>query len=168
MKTETRFILLWLVMSLSLMGEWGCQAAINQEMRAQADETVTLDQVSTDPEQYRGKIVLWGGEILEVRNTPEGAVLEILERPLDSGDRPSRREAPRGRFLITHKGFLDPAVYGRGLEITVVGEIVGKRSQTLDEIEYTYPVVQDRELVLWGPRRLGPAFHIGIGATIVR
>ena len=168
MNTQSRFILLMFMLTLAILGGWGCRAAISKEIRAQADETLTLDRVSTDPEQYQGKVILWGGEIIEVRNTPEGTVLEILERPLGSGDRPGHREAPRGRFLIMHKGFLDPAVYGRGLEITVVGEIVGKRSQTLDEIEYTYPLIEDRELVLWGPRRRGPAFHIGIGATFIR
>jgi outer membrane lipoprotein len=157
-----------LVFVFILGGLLGCQAAVSSEIRAQVDETLTFEQVFSNPEQYRGKLILWGGEIIGTRNTQEGAMVEVLERPLGADERPGPGELPRGRFLVAHKGFLDPAVYSRGREITVVGAVIGKRLQTLDETEYTYPVVEDRELVLWGPRRRGPAFHIGIGATIVR
>ena len=146
----------------------GCQARISKEIRVQVDNTVTFEQVFSHPEQYKGRFVLWGGEILKIRNAQEGTLLEVLERPLGRNDRPYGREMPRGRFMILHEGFLDPAIYSPGREITVVGEVIGKRSKAMDEIEYIYPVIKDREIVLWEQTRRGPVFQIGIGATVVR
>ena len=146
----------------------GCQAAISREIREQVDESVTFEQVLSDPEQFKGKTILWGGEILETRNAQEAAFLEVLQRPLGPEDRPIRDAMSKGRFLVSHKGFLDPAIYRQGYDITIVGEVVGTRVKVIDEIEYTYPLVEDLELVLWEHRRRRPVFHFGVGATLVR
>lgn len=145
-----------------------CRSGLPKEVRERADPGVTFESVFSDPESNRGKMILWGGVVVGTRNTPEGAVLEVIDYPLDHGDRPRTDRKPDGRFLILHDGFLDPAVYGAGREITVVGEIMEPRSRALDDIEYRYPVVKEVDLVLWGARSPGPRFHFGIGATIVR
>jgi len=140
----------------------GCTSGISREVRDQVDPSLTFKSVFLDPASHTGKIVLWGGEILQVRNTKDETRIEVLQRPLSGDDRPMRDSASEGRFLIRHKGFLDPAVYGMGREITVAGEVQGRQIQTLDEVEYGYPLVEDRELVLWDPQR-EPSFHIGLG-----
>jgi outer membrane lipoprotein len=145
----------------------GCQAGISKERRAMTDPEATFERVSPDPEGYRGTVVMWGGRILGVRNNEKETVLEILEFPLAGNDRPGAGDAG-GRFLIVHRGFLDPAVYGPGREVTVVGKVAGTQSRPIDKRDYTYPVVEDIELKLWGPRNPGPRFHIGIGAVFGR
>jgi outer membrane lipoprotein len=141
----------------------GCSSsAISREVRSQADPAATFKTVFHDPDSFKGRIVLWGGEIIQIRNTKDATWIELLHHPLAGDDRPIRGAASEGRFLIRHVGFLDPAVYGRGREITVAGEIQGRQMQPLDEVEYAYPVVADKDLVLWGPQRK-PAFQFGLG-----
>ena len=146
----------------------GCQGAISREVRDQVDESMTFEQLLFDPERYRGRIILLGGEIIRARNTNEEGILEVLQRPLARDERPMRNQMSHGRFLVVQEKFLDPVVYKPGLSITVVGEVMEKRLRPLDEIEYGYPVVQAREMVLWGPHRRGPVIRFGFGATFVR
>jgi len=101
-------------------------------------------------------------EIIETRNTKDATWIEALQYPLDRNDRPVHGAVSEGRFLIRHEGFLDPAVYVPRREVTVAGEVQGRRTQTLDEAEYAYPVVADQEVRLWGPRK-EPVFHFGLG-----
>ncbi|MBI3596793.1 MAG: Slp family lipoprotein [Nitrospirae bacterium] len=140
----------------------GCAPAISKEVRDQVDPAATFKAVFHDPDSYKGKTVLWGGKIIHTRNTKDTTWIELLQQPLARGDRPIRESASEGRFLIRHEGFLDPAVYGRGREITLVGEVRGRETRSLDEVEYSYPVVADKQLVLWGPEQ-EPTFHFGLG-----
>ncbi len=141
----------------------GCApSAISREVRSRVDSTATFKDIFHDPDSHKGKIVLWGGEIIRTRNTKDVTWIELLQHPLDGSDRPIHRAVSEGRFLIRHEGFLDPAVYGPRREVTVAGEIQGRQTQTLDEAEYAYPVVADQEMMLWGPRQ-EPIFHFGLG-----
>ena len=156
-------IILLVFFGLGLLA--GCRAGISKERRELSDPNATFEKVHPDPETHRGTVVMWGGRILGVRNGKEETVLEILEVPLGRDTRPKAAGEPGGRFLIVHRGFLDPAVYGPGREVTVVGKMTGTQSKPIDERDYAYPVVEDIELKLWGPRSGGASFQIGIGAV---
>ncbi|HEY4485254.1 MAG TPA: Slp family lipoprotein [Nitrospiria bacterium] len=140
----------------------GCGPALSKAVRAQVDLRVTFKEVFKDPEAHKGKVVLWGGEIILIHNAKDVTWIEMLQRPLSGEDRPQREGPSEGRFLIRHAGFLDAAVYAPGRELSVAGTIEGKRQQPLGEIEYSYPVLSDKELVLWNPRG-DPAYHFGVG-----
>ncbi|MBI3811158.1 MAG: Slp family lipoprotein [Nitrospirae bacterium] len=141
----------------------GCiSPAISRDVRNRVDPAATFKAVFHDPDSQKGKIVLWGGEIIRTRNTKEATWIELLQHPLDGNDRPIHGAVSEGRFLIRHEGFLDPAVYGSRRELTVAGEVQGRQTRTLDEADYAYPVVADQEMVLWGPRQ-EPTFHLGLG-----
>ncbi len=160
--------IVWPVLVLLLTT--GCSSsAISHEVRNRVDSATTFKTVFHDPESHKGKIVLWGGEIIRTHNTKDATWIELLQRPLDGNDRPIHEAASEGRFLVRYEGFLDPAVYGRGREITIAGEIQGRQTRPLDEVEYAYPVVANQETVLWGPRH-EPAFHFGLalGAAFSR
>lgn len=147
----------------------GCAPAISKEVRNQVDPNATFKAVYHNPDSYTGKTVLWGGTILRTRNKNNVTWIELLQHPLARNDRPIRESASEGRFLIRHEGFLDPVVYGRGRELTLVGEVRGRETRKLDEVDYTYPVVSDQQLVLWGPEPES-TFHfgVGVGATFSR
>ncbi len=127
----------------------GCTYAISPEMTAQADKTLTFRQLQADPDTFKGKIIILGGTIEQISNTPQGTVLEIIEKPLDYWGKPKRTDKTGGYFLAVHPGYLDALVYAPGREITVAAEIAGTRSKALGEREYSYPVVIVKELKLW-------------------
>ena len=93
--------------------------------------------------------MLWGGEIIETVNVQGGSEMIVLDTPLDYQERPERARYSRGRFVAKSSKFLDPAIYKKGKEITLAGEIVGKETKPLGKTEYTYPVVLVKQLHLW-------------------
>lgn len=133
----------------------GC-APISKDLRAQADRTLNFQQVFKDPGAYKGKIVIWGGEIIETINQKDGTTLMVvLQRPLDWMEEPKFQRS-EGRFIILAEGYVDPYVFKRGRRITVAGEILGRKVMRLGELEYPYPLLQSKQLYLWGEYYYSP------------
>lgn len=153
---ERTYLLAAALIAITALGS-GCAAPISQEMLRDADESVTLDKVRTEPKAYEGRLVLWTGVILDAQPRENSTVLEILERPADKQKRPKNVDATRGRFLAKGKGFLDPAVFCQGREITVAGKIAGTETSLIGEYEYTYPVIDIEEYHLWAPLTESPS-----------
>ena len=133
----------------------GC-APISKELRAQADRALTFQQVFQNPEAYKGKIVIWGGEIIETINQKDGTTLiVVLQRPLDWMEEPKIQRS-EGRFIILVEGYVDPYVFRKGRRITVAGEILGRKAMRLGELEYPYPLFLSKQIYLWGERYYYP------------
>jgi outer membrane lipoprotein len=45
--------------------------------------------------------------------------------------------------------FLDPATLPRGTFVTVTGDVTGSITMPLDETDYTYPVIEIKNLRVW-------------------
>jgi len=114
---------------------------------------ITFKDVIKDPDAYEGRIVLISGIILGCKNTKEGTLIEILQKPADVEGRPKDVDESDGRFLALYDGYLDVAIYNRGREIVVAGEIKGKRVLPLGEIDYAYPLVSTKEIHLFKAKR---------------
>jgi outer membrane lipoprotein len=133
----------------------GC-APISKDLRVQADRTLSFQQVSKNPEAVKGKIVIWGGEIIETINQKDGTTLiVVLQRPLDWMEEPKFQRS-EGRFIILVEGYVDPYVFKRGRRITIAGEIVGRKVMRVGELEYPYPLLQSKQLYLWGEYYYSP------------
>jgi outer membrane lipoprotein len=133
----------------------GC-APISKELRAQADRTLSFRQVFQNPEAYKDKIVIWGGEIIEAINQKDGTTLiVVLQRPLDWMQEPKIQRS-EGRFIILVEGYVDPYVFRRGRRITVAGEILGRKVMRLGELEYPYPLLRSKQIYLWGEYHYSP------------
>lgn len=127
----------------------GCGPVISKEIRDEVSEELTLSIVAKNPEAYMGKIVLWSGVIISTVNMREGTMIEVLQKPADSRGKPKDVDYSEGRFLVFDLRYLDTAIYTQGKNLTVAGEIKGKKIQPLGEIEYTYPLIASKELYLW-------------------
>lgn len=145
---EIRYITLALFLFVS-----GCAPVISKELRSQVARDLTFKEIFNNPEAYKGKVVLLGGVIIGVKNLKEGTLIEVLHKPTDIQGRPKDVDESLGRFLALYDGYLDVAIYAQGREVTLAGEIKGKRVLPLDEIEYTYPVISVKEIHLWPPKR---------------
>lgn len=127
----------------------GC-LPISKQLRAQADKTLTFHQVFQNPDAYKSKTVIWGGEIVETINQKdETTLIIVLQRPLDWTQEPEFRRS-EGRFIILVQGYVDPYVFRRGRRITVAGEILGRKVMRLGELEYPYPLLLSKQIYLWG------------------
>ena len=103
-------------------------------MRQQIDTTLSLTQLRTTPEAYKDSIVMLGGDILSTRNLTEGTLFEVLQKTLDTTDRPLGTDRTEGLFMAFCEGSLDPAVYSKGRQVTLAGRVLGARTDTVGEI----------------------------------
>ncbi len=146
-----------LILTLLLLILFAGCAPISRDLRAQADRTLNFHQVFQNPEAVKGKIVIWGGEIVETINQKDGTTLiVVLQRPLDWLEEPKIQRS-EGRFIILVGGYVDPYVFRRGRRITVAGEILGRKVMRLGELEYPYPLLQSKQIYLWGEYYYSPS-----------
>ena len=138
----------WLLLATCFALLGGC-APFSKEIMRQVDPNLTFANVQKDPQPYMGKIVLWGGVIIEAENRKDETLLKVMRTELDYEKRPLNPDRSAGRFIIRYSGFLDPAIYGQGREITVAGEVAGKEVLPIGGVMYTYPVILAREICLW-------------------
>ncbi len=143
MKIGNRIVLILLLATLL-----AC-APISQDIRRQAEESAPFREIQKNPDKFRGTVVIWGGVIIETTNLKESTAIKVMQTALDFQKQPTNLDSSEGRFIILVGRFLDPDIFKKGRQVTVGGEITGKETQPIGEIQYTYPVVQAKELKLW-------------------
>ena len=147
------------------MSFYACAHVISEEVRLEADPEIAVPDLFKNPEAYRGKTVILGGNVIRSRNTPEGTYVEVLQKPLDSRGRPEDSDFSYGRFIVLSPAYLDNAVFSSGREVTVAGEVIGKKILPLDDIQYPYTLLKSREIHLSEQAR-GMPFSVGIGVGV--
>jgi outer membrane lipoprotein len=153
------FVMIGLVLTLS-----ACAPPFSRSTLDKVDPQVSFQVLARDPESYIGKTVLFGGNIIEIYMESDQTWIEILQKPLDTQQKPQYTDVSYGRFFVHFPDFRDPAIYVPGREITIVGEVEGVRIQKIKEMDYAYPVIVPKESHLWQPQSMtGPFFNIGIG-----
>ncbi len=143
----------WLL--AALMGLAGC-ATPPADIRDAPAHGPGPAAVRAAPEQFKGQRVRWGGLIVAIHNEADLTEVELVSRPLDDSGRPERGDASEGRFLARIQGFVDPAIYAQGRELTVVGEVQRVEQRAIGEHGYRYPVVQVTSHHLWPQRSNHP------------
>lgn len=126
----------------------GCTPFTSQALK-QVDVTAPFQEVQKSPQKYLNGNVLWGGTIIETNVKTKVTDIKVVDKDLDYSKRPEEGDKTYGRFIVRFSGFLDPAIYKQGREITVIGTIIGVEVQQIGELQYTYPVVEARQMHLW-------------------
>ena len=138
-----------LMLSAALALFSGCASyPISKEYRQHA-QIITLDQAKADPTGTRGKIVIWGGRIINVVNNKDGSEIYVVCLPMPSNEIPLADGPSPGRFIAASPGFLDPEMYPQGTLITVAGQLDGVATEQLGNVPYTYPVLDIQETHVW-------------------
>lgn len=156
------------LVALALVAACSSQQVIPEALEPLVDRAVTFREVADAPDSYQGKIVVFGGEVLKAKRLKNGTQIELLQLPLDKGERPLLdRQQSGGRFLAIQQEFLDPATIVEGTHMTIVGELSKAKVEHLDDVEYRYPVLIVKHLHAWPLRsddyaRPRPGFSIGI------
>ena len=158
---------LLLLAFITLLWTAGCAPPFSRQALDQVDRGITFRDLQRDPDRYKGKSVMLGGVIITSKNSKEGTVIEVLQRPMGRRGRPLDTDSSEGRFLIESDEFLDAAVYHSGRMITIIGDVVGQTEQKLGEMQYRYPVIKSRELEMWEPSAR-PQVHFGVGIGVYR
>ncbi len=145
----------------------GCAPVISKQIREQVKPTITPEAVLSDPNSYKGEMIILSGIIIESENSNEGTLLKVLQRPAGFRGKPKDIDESSGRYLALVDHYLDTAIYTKGRAVTTAGEVQGTRELPLGETKYTYPVISVKEIYLWPVERDTyapyPSFHIGFG-----
>jgi len=128
-------------------------SAMSQNVRKEADPSISFDELKGNTEEHVGKTVILGGYILEVRNLPRKTQIVVLQTPLDFQDRPKERDESQGRFLVMYDGFLDPEIYEKDRMITVGGPVLGRETLIVDGYSYPTIAVKPVDIHLWVKER---------------
>lgn len=127
---------------------------------------------SASDDGAEGERVLWGGRIIHTEPEERETRIEVLAYPLQRNQKPDVSESSQGRFLVIHRGYLEPADYSPDRLVTVTGRLQQPRTGRIGEAEYRYPVMTSDELHLWPeePRvvREEPRVRFGVGVMISR
>ena len=99
--------------------------------------------------EARGASVIWGGRIVGVVNAGERTEIEVLSLPLGPGDRPRRNRDGGARFVIHHRGFMEPMTYAPGRYVTAFGRFAGIESRTVGAFPLEHPILEAEQLELW-------------------
>jgi len=154
-------ILIILIGSLLLSA---CSPVLNRELMREGARNVPLSQIRENPDANQGKLFIFGGVIIETRVTDKGSLIEVLAVPVNAQGYLRDLEQYGGRFLALYprtSGMLDPIIYKKGREITLAGSFMENRQGKIDEMEYTYPVFEIKQIYLWDEQRdyyLMPAY----------
>ncbi len=143
-----RPVLLWMAVLVGTLALSAC-AVISRQVRSQAYPPIAFEDLLQNPDAYLGKTVILGGYVIKTCNQGGGTLIFVLQSPLGLGEEPGSRDASRGRFIVSAKGFLDPEVYSKDRRITVAGKVAGSRVEPEAQMRYRYPVLQSIEIHLW-------------------
>ena len=141
-----------------------CTPPFPKELQEKVNKNLPFGELKKAPDKYQGTWVMLGGMIVRAKNSKDGVLIEVLQRPLSADGRPDRTDESGGRFLVLSNEFLDTAIYSPGRELTVIAEVIGGKELPLDEITYLYPLCNAKSLHLW-PLDSGPRFMFGIGVS---
>lgn len=142
MRAQLIVLILFVTMS-------GCTPIISEQTRKMVNTDASFKAVKAAPEDFIGKTIILGGRIANVSNSVDGSYLEIVQFELTTASFPDDTFLSYGRFLVNSDSFLDPMVFRRGSLITLAGEIKGKKTQRLENMDYIYPLLTIREWYLW-------------------
>jgi outer membrane lipoprotein len=126
-----------------------CTPVISPQLMDQVDRSLMYSSLASRPDEFKGKIVLLGGTIVQTVPKPGETEIEVVQKDLLSSGEPRLTDKSQGRFLVVVDRFLDPAIYKPERGLTVAGKVHGSVVRRIGEIDYRYPVIAALELYLW-------------------
>lgn len=131
----------------------GCTSVVPEALRSQLDRSVTYAQLSHDPESYRGRLVLVGGEVTRADFAGRDLALTLADRPISPMDEsPTLGAASRGDLVVRVPNGARAAIR-EGNVVTVVGIVLG-REAAADPT--SAPYLEARHIYVWPVAPLQP------------
>src|SRR5437773_1737176 len=144
-----RSVLRGIVLLLSLSG---CANSdlVPTQLQSQISREISYGDIKADPERFKGRIVVIGGHVLSAKRVKDQTAVEVLQLPMDRSDQPvSNLMNSKGRFLAFSQSELNPAAVPPGSKVSMVAEVLGSHTATLDDRSYTYPTFTIKIFKVW-------------------
>jgi outer membrane lipoprotein len=153
----------FLFVALALLLLSSCTTVIRKDLLDSGTRDFSLQELTRNPEQYKGKRFILGGTVARTTRTEEGSLVDALYVSVDSSGY-LRNMQPDGRFLALfpkEMGMLDPALYTSNRHITLAGIFTGVQPSRIGEMGYLFPEFRVEQIYLWPRSRYNPYYHWG-------
>jgi outer membrane lipoprotein len=163
-----------LLACLPLIGLLGACAVGPRYDVVDVDLAVTPQRAAERIEALQNQRVIWGGMVVQTINLEDRSLLEVVAYPLDQNQRPNTLAPTTGRFLAEFPGFLEPATYAAGRQVTVTGTLQETETGRIGDATYRYPIIAMQDTYLWERAErsadpwVTPRVHIGVGVLFRR
>lgn len=121
------------------------------EVLEKIDRTVTFEQVVNHPDEYQGRVVELGGQILG--SMVKGEEVQVLVRVLPIQTKPVYgpvdRDGERGMFIIRYTGKVGEQDLQRGNMVIVIGPVLGGVVTSLTGVPVSRPTVSAECFHIW-------------------
>jgi starvation-inducible outer membrane lipoprotein len=115
------------------------------------DRTIRFEQVLDHPAEYKGRVVEFGGQILDSR--VEGEEVQMLVRELPVQTKPVYGPVDRGgtpgMFIIRYTGKVGEQDLQRGNMVIVIGAMMGAVVTNLTGVPVSRPTVSAECFHIW-------------------
>ena len=151
-------VLLLLFIALS-----GCQSVVSEQTRSTADEETLFEEIFENPGSHKGKVVILGGEVRQLRYQEWKTEVEFAEIPLYKGGHPALGFDPGQHFFVIYPERLDQYFFKKGKVMTIAGRVIGTRK--IDGSDY--PLFLYEEAYVWDKLREDrfPSFGAFLGLS---
>jgi outer membrane lipoprotein len=127
---------------------------IPDRLEGRVDRDLRYSDIKSNPEVFRGKLMLAGGKVLSAKRTQDGTRIEVLQIPLSGDLIPTGKDGEsKGRFVILDRNsdqVSDPAVFNdENKRVTVVGEVLGTTTVQIDEVQQQVPELAVKHITVW-------------------
>lgn len=140
----------YLIVSIAgVLSLTACATHIPEPIKNPPVEDLSLAQVQRNPVPLQGKLVRWGGTIINTQNQKDKTEITLLSQAMNKYGEPQQGDKSQGRFIAVVNGFLDPAIYAPGRALTVYGKFDKLLVKKIDNFEYSYPIIDTLQTYLW-------------------
>ena len=129
----------------------GCASSVPTKISYPPPNNPSVAEVRRNLKKHLGSKVRWGGVIAGVQNLESETLVEVVAQKLELDGRPKTYSNSAGRFQARIDTFLDPVIYEKGRQFTVMGTVEGEQAQHIGQYPYYYPVVHVIDYHLWHP-----------------
>ena len=156
MNTSTRMLI-----GSTLLVLGACASKIPPNIREAPLNAPGISQVRADPGTFIESRIRWGGAILSLDHSADKSRLSIVTFPLNDDGKPVAQGGSAGRFIAEVEGFLEPTIYSKDRDITIIGDLQGIETQRIGGFDYEYPVVAVDEFYLWPKKTVQTGYNRG-------
>lgn len=142
-------ILLTACLALALVS---CSPVLSRDLMDRGARDFNPSHLLETPDAFKDHLFIFGGVIVDTKLTEKGSQIEALFVPVDSYGYLQDSSPYKGRFIAVYprsRGLLDPMVFKKGRQVTLAADFVEVRKGKIDEMEYSYPVFEIRQIHLW-------------------
>ncbi len=152
----------FVVMSALSLTLVSCAPVLDRRLMDEGTREFNPSHLVETPEVFKDHLFIFGGVIVDTKLTTEGSQIEGIFVPVDRWGYLSESYPYYGRFIALYprsRGLLDPMIYKKGREVSLAADFVEARKAKIDEMEYTYPVFEIRQVYLWDRYADYPAYY---------